>query len=129
MVTRSVVYRGPWPDIPIPSVPVTAFVFEGVESRASKTALIDGVTGRNFYEAPSRRAPIREGLGIAGSGRDVRRLLSNVVEYAVIFTRRLDRRHRDHHQPALHTLRARTAAQGREREVPSHHGQFPCERA
>ncbi len=43
---RSVVFLGPWADISIPESSLTAYVFEGVESRASKPALIDGVTDR-----------------------------------------------------------------------------------
>ncbi len=86
---RSVVFRGPWPEVEIPASSLTAYVFEGVESRASKTALIDGVTGRivTYGELYGDIRRFARGLWDRGFRKgDVFALYCpNVLEYAVAF--------------------------------------------
>ncbi|MDQ2937538.1 MAG: AMP-binding protein, partial [Acidobacteriota bacterium] len=40
------IFRGPFPEITIPEVPITTFVLQKAKERGDKPALIDGPTGR-----------------------------------------------------------------------------------
>jgi PAS domain S-box-containing protein len=40
------IHSSPFPDVPVPEIPLVEFVFANASSRSSKPALIDGVTGR-----------------------------------------------------------------------------------
>jgi acyl-CoA synthetase (AMP-forming)/AMP-acid ligase II len=86
---RSVVFRGPWPDIEIPASSLTAYVFQGVESRASKPALIDGVTDRVVTYGELYRDVRRFARGLWDRGfrkGDVFAVYCpNVLEYPVAF--------------------------------------------
>jgi acyl-CoA synthetase (AMP-forming)/AMP-acid ligase II len=88
-MARPVVFRGPWPDIEIPQSSLTAYVFEGVESRASKPALIDGVTGRvvTYGELHQDVRRFSKGLWDRGFRKgDVFAIhCPNVMEYPVVF--------------------------------------------
>ena len=86
---RSVVFRGPWPDIEIPTSSLTAYVFEGVESRASKRALIDGVTDRVVTYGELYRDVRRFARGLWDRGFRKGEVFAvycpNVLEYPVAF--------------------------------------------
>lgn len=83
------IFRSPYPDVEIPSLPLTPFVFQGVESRAQKPALIDGTTGRTLTYGDLFRLIRRAAAGLAARGfekGDVFAIaIPNVPEYAVIF--------------------------------------------
>jgi len=86
---RSVVFRGPWPDVDIPQSSLTDYVFEDVESRASKPALIDGVTDRVVTYGELYRDVRRFARGLWDRGfrkGDVFAIYCpNVLEYPVAF--------------------------------------------
>jgi acyl-CoA synthetase (AMP-forming)/AMP-acid ligase II len=86
---RSVVFRGPWPDVSIPRSSLTAYVFEGLESRASRPALIDGVTDRVVTYGELFRDVRRFARGLWDRGfrkGDVFAVYCpNVLEYPVAF--------------------------------------------
>jgi acyl-CoA synthetase (AMP-forming)/AMP-acid ligase II len=88
-VPRPVVFRGPWSDIRIPETSLTAYVFEDVESRAGKTALIDGVTGRIVTYGELYRDVRRFARGLWDRGLRKGDVLAiycpNVMEYPVAF--------------------------------------------
>jgi acyl-CoA synthetase (AMP-forming)/AMP-acid ligase II len=83
------IFRSPWPDIAIPDQPLTSYVFEDVDRRASKTALIEGHTGRvlTYGSLHSDIRRFAKGLSKRGFGKgDVFALYCpNVPEYAVAF--------------------------------------------
>ena len=86
---RSVVFRGPWPDVSIPRSSLTAYVFEDLESRASRPALIDGVTDRVVTYGELYRDVRRFARGLWDRGfrkGDVFAVYCpNVLEYPVAF--------------------------------------------
>lgn len=88
-MSRSVVFRGPWPDIDIPESSLTAYVFEDLASRASKPALIDGVTDRVVTYGELYRDVRRFSRGLWERGFRKGDVLAiycpNVLEYPVAF--------------------------------------------
>jgi acyl-CoA synthetase (AMP-forming)/AMP-acid ligase II len=83
------VFTSPLPDVAIPVMPLTPFVFQHAEQLAAKTALIEGMTGRSYtygqlYDAVKRAAG---GLAARGFGKgDVLAILApNLPEYAIVF--------------------------------------------
>jgi len=83
------IVRGPYPEITIPEVPLTPFVFERAERRGEKPALIDGPTGRSvsYRELAESVRRIASGLWKRGFRKgDVLALYSpNLPEYAIAF--------------------------------------------
>ena len=83
------IFRSPFPDVEIPEVPLTEFVFERAAEHAEKTALIDGVSGRVLTYGQLAGAVRSAAAGLARRGfakGDVLALLSpNVPEYVVAF--------------------------------------------
>ena len=45
------IFRGPYPDVAIPEVSLTDFIFASARKFSEKTALIDGPTGRSMTYA------------------------------------------------------------------------------
>jgi acyl-CoA synthetase (AMP-forming)/AMP-acid ligase II len=86
---RSVVFRGPWPDVAVPESSLTAYVFEGVAGRASNTALIDGISDRVVTYGELYRDVRRFARGLWDRGfrkGDVLAIFCpNVLEYPVAF--------------------------------------------
>jgi acyl-CoA synthetase (AMP-forming)/AMP-acid ligase II len=86
---RTVVYRGPWREVSIPGIPLTDYVFENVESRRSRPALVDGVTGRVVSYGELHRDVRRFAKGLWDRGfrkGDVFAIYCpNVLEYPVAF--------------------------------------------
>jgi len=82
-------YRSPLPDVQIPVMPLTAFVFRDVERWADKPALIDGPSGRTLTYGQLAGAIEKVAGGLAARGfekGDVFAIYSpNIPEYAIIF--------------------------------------------
>lgn len=83
------IFRSPLPDVDIPEIPLTQFVFEEADSYPERAALVDGVTGRAMSYAELRGAVASAAAGLARRGYakgDVLAILSpNVPEYVVAF--------------------------------------------
>jgi acyl-CoA synthetase (AMP-forming)/AMP-acid ligase II len=83
------IFRSPHPEVHIPEVPLTDYVFENVEQFADKTALIEGLSGRSMTYAQLREAIRRVAAGLSKRGMkkgEVLAILSpNVPEYIIAF--------------------------------------------
>jgi acyl-CoA synthetase (AMP-forming)/AMP-acid ligase II len=83
------IFRGPYPDVVIPEVPLTDFIFASTRNFKEKTALVDGVTGRSITYAEFENAVRRVAGSLARKGfkkGDVFAIFStNCIEYAIIF--------------------------------------------
>jgi 4-coumarate--CoA ligase len=84
-----VIHRSPFPDQPIPNQALTEFVFEAVEQRVDKPALIEGPTGRVVTYGALFDAVRQLGGGLAsmgfGPGHVMAIMAPNMPEYAAIF--------------------------------------------
>ena len=82
-------YRSPSPDVVIPEIPFTQFLFQRADQWPDKPALIDGPTGRTLTYRQLTGAIRRVAAGLAQRGfqkGDVFALYSpNLPEYAVAF--------------------------------------------
>ncbi|HEX8096894.1 MAG TPA: 4-coumarate--CoA ligase family protein [Pyrinomonadaceae bacterium] len=83
------IFRGPYPDVSIPEVPLTPFVLGRAEELADKPAIIEGPTGRTFTYGEFARRVRKAAAGLASRGfrkGDVFGIYSfNCPEYAVAF--------------------------------------------
>jgi acyl-CoA synthetase (AMP-forming)/AMP-acid ligase II len=83
------IFRGPYPDVTIPEVSLTDFIFESARKIADKPALIDGPTGRAWTYAQLADAVRRTAASLAKKGfrkGDVFGIFStNCPEYAIAF--------------------------------------------
>jgi acyl-CoA synthetase (AMP-forming)/AMP-acid ligase II len=83
------IFRSPWPDFSVPDTSLTSFVFEGVDERASKPALVDGTSGRSlsYGELEESVRRVARGLHDRGFGKgDVFAIYSpNALEYPIAF--------------------------------------------
>src|SRR5882724_13352301 len=83
------IFRGPFPEVTIPEVPITPFVFQNAKERSDKPALIDGPTRRTitYSELIESIARVAASLSRRGFKKgEVFGILSpNVPEYAVVF--------------------------------------------
>ena len=83
------IFRGPFPEVAIPEVPITSFVFQNAKERGDKPALIDGPTGRVITYSELAESISRVAASLAKRGfkkGDVFGILSpNVPEYAIAF--------------------------------------------
>src|SRR5712664_3537709 len=83
------IFRGPYPEINIPDVPLTEFVLEHADDVRDKPALIESPTGRAITYAQFAESIRRVAAGLAGRGLekgDVFGILSpNIPEYAIAF--------------------------------------------
>jgi acyl-CoA synthetase (AMP-forming)/AMP-acid ligase II len=84
-----VIHRSPLPDVTVPDQTLTEYVLAGAETRAGKSAIVDGTSGLNLtYGAlPGLVRRAARGLSLRGFGKgDVFALYCpNVPEYAVAF--------------------------------------------
>jgi len=89
VATTFMIFRGPNPDVTIPEVSLTDFVFKFTPEMANKIALIDGPTGRSLTYAEFEDAVRRVATSLARRGfrkGDVLGIYStNCLEYAVVF--------------------------------------------
>src|SRR6266571_2255439 len=83
------IFRGPYPDVSIPEVSLTDFIFGSTAQFKDKPALIDGPTGQTFTYAEFEQAVRRVAASLAQRGfkqGDVFGIFStNCPEYGVIF--------------------------------------------
>lgn len=83
------IFRGPFPEVAIPEVPITPFVFQNAKEHGDKPALIDGPTGRAITYSELVDAIARVAASLARRGfkkGEVFGILSpNVPEYAIVF--------------------------------------------
>jgi len=84
-----VIHRSNDPEIEVPDVDVSAFVFEHAAERGDKPALIDGPSGRTITYAQLAQAVRAFAAGLAargfGSGDALAIYMPNVPEYAIAF--------------------------------------------
>lgn len=83
------IFRGPFPEVTIPEVPITPFVFQNAKERGDKPALIDGPTRRTITYSELIESIARVAASLARRGfkkGEVFGILSpNVPEYAIVF--------------------------------------------
>ena len=83
------IFRGPYPDVTIPEVTLTDFIFKPTSQLKHKTALIDGPSGRKLTYAEFEDAVRRVAASLSQRGfrkGDVFGIFStNCLEYAIIF--------------------------------------------
>jgi acyl-CoA synthetase (AMP-forming)/AMP-acid ligase II len=82
-------FRGPFPDVRIPEIPLPSFVLGSAKERGDRPALIDGPSGRvlSYAHLIGGSRAIANGLVVRGFGPgDVAALfMPNIPEYAVAF--------------------------------------------
>src|SRR6267143_6922930 len=83
------IFRGPYPDVAIPEVSLTDFIFQSANGIQDKPALIDGSTGRAWTYAQLADSVRRTAASLAKKGfkkGDVFGIFStNCPEYAIAF--------------------------------------------
>jgi acyl-CoA synthetase (AMP-forming)/AMP-acid ligase II len=83
------IFRGPYPDVTIPEVSLTEFIFGSTHALGNKIALIDGLSGRSLTYAEFEDSVRRVAASLAKKGfqkGDVFAIFSaNCLEYAVTF--------------------------------------------
>ncbi len=83
------IFRSPYPDVTIPEIPLTRFVFERFTDLADKPALIDATDGRAISFGRLSEMVNRAAVGLARRGfkkGDVFAIYSpNIPEYGVVF--------------------------------------------
>jgi len=83
------IFRGPFPDVTIPNIAITPFVFEKAAALGDKPALIDGLSGRvvTYADLTKSIAGVASSLSKRGFKKgDVLAILSpNLPEYAIAF--------------------------------------------
>ena len=83
------IFRGPYPDVSIPEVSLTEFIFQSAGTPADKAALIDGPSGRTWTYSQFEDAVRRAASSLARKGLrkgDVFGIFStNCPEYAIAF--------------------------------------------
>src|SRR5260370_5931651 len=83
------IFRGPYPDVAIPEVSLTDFIFQSENGTQDKPALIVGPTGRAWTYAQLADSVRRTAASLAAKGfktGDVFRIFStNCPEYAIAF--------------------------------------------
>ena len=83
------IFRGPYPDVTIPEIPLTQFVLEHAAALGDKPALIEGPTGRVISYATLAESINRVSASLAARGfakGDVLGIVSsNIPEYAIMF--------------------------------------------
>ncbi len=83
------IFRGPYPDVTIPEVSLTEFIFGSTRAIKDKPALIDGLSGRSLTYAEFEESVRRVAANLAKKGfkkGDVFAIFSaNCLDYAVVF--------------------------------------------
>lgn len=83
------IFRGPFEEVTIPELAITPFVFQNVQSRANKPALIDGPSGRTLTYGDLVDSIARVAASFAQRGLkkgEVLGILSpNLPEFAIVF--------------------------------------------
>src|SRR5436190_2493222 len=83
------IFRGPYPEVSIPEVSLTDFIFNSTDQIKDKPALVDGPSGRTYTYAEFEDAVRRVASSLAQRGfkkGDVFAIFStNCIEYAIAF--------------------------------------------
>jgi len=83
------IIKSPYPDVSIPEIPLSQFVFENAKTLGDKPALIEGATGRTITYAQLVDSIRRVAANLTDGGvkqGDVFGILSpNIPEYAIMF--------------------------------------------
>jgi acyl-CoA synthetase (AMP-forming)/AMP-acid ligase II len=83
------IFRGPFPEVSIPDIPLTEFVLRNAKERGDKPALIEGPTGRivTYSQLSDAVGSVAASLAARGFKKgEVFGILSpNIPEYAIIF--------------------------------------------
>src|SRR5258706_5096716 len=83
------IFRGPYPDVTIPSVALTPFVLQHAQGLGDKPALIEGPTGRVITYSGLAQSVRRVAASLAARGFKKGEVLgilsSNIPEYAIMF--------------------------------------------
>jgi acyl-CoA synthetase (AMP-forming)/AMP-acid ligase II len=83
------IFRGPFPQVDIPEIPVTTFVLKNANARGEKAALIDGPSGRTikYSELADQISRVAASLWKRGfkQGEVFGILSPNLPEYAIAF--------------------------------------------
>jgi len=83
------VHRSPLPDVVVPDVSVTAYVFRDAARYPDRVAMVDGTTGRSYTYSALQGAILLAAGGFRGRGvgrGDVVGIMApNIPEYAVVF--------------------------------------------
>lgn len=83
------VFTSPFPDVEIPDVALTPYVFRQAEDLADQTAIVDGPSGRSYTYAELFGAARKAAGGLVANGLakgDVVAVLApNLPEYAIVF--------------------------------------------
>lgn len=83
------IFTSPLPDVVVPDVALTEHVFRHADRLPSKTAIVDGPTGRSYTYAELQGAAHKVAGGLVAEGLrkgDVVAVLSpNIPEYAIVF--------------------------------------------
>ncbi|MGH9931175.1 MAG: 4-coumarate--CoA ligase family protein [Pyrinomonadaceae bacterium] len=89
VITKPMIFRGPFPQVAIPELPITSFVLQQAKERGDKPALIDGPSGRTitYSELADRISRVAASLWKRGFKKgEVFGILSpNLPEYAIAF--------------------------------------------
>ena len=82
-------HRSPFPDVHVPAVPVTDYIFEHADSYPDKHAIVDAASGRTLTYGDLYRLVRRMAAGLAAKGFRKGDLLAvytpPITEYAVLF--------------------------------------------
>jgi acyl-CoA synthetase (AMP-forming)/AMP-acid ligase II len=85
----SMIHRSPLPDVTIPDLPLTTFVFEHASERADKVAFVEGTSGRTVTYGELLDSVQRFAGGLTakgfGPGQVLAIMAPNLPEYAVWF--------------------------------------------
>ena len=83
------IFTSPLPDVVLPDVAITPFVFRLAETQPDTTAMIDGPTGRSYTYGQLYGAVLKAAGGLAARGfekGDVFAIMApNLPEYAIAF--------------------------------------------
>src|SRR5215510_16134919 len=83
------IFRSPYPDVTIPEIPFSDYIFENLTQWTHETAFIDGPSGRTLTFAQVAAAARKVGSSLARRGLtkgDVVAIFSpNLPEYAIAF--------------------------------------------
>ncbi len=83
------IFKSPLPDVEIPAIPLTDYVFAGADAWPDRPAMIDGGDGRTVTFAQLRDMISKLAGGLKargfGPGKTLALMAPNTIEYAIVF--------------------------------------------